>query len=99
RLEKRETFIEAILATMHEVMFLNPLVTPPRIWLRWVVTRETVQIWQQEKRWTPTLEGWRLGYCASLGGQLQDVRFGEQGMLIHPSRMALEERTRLLHAM
>ena len=99
RLEKREAFIEAILATTHEVMFLNPLVTPPRIWLRWMVTRETMQAWQQEKRWTPTLEGWRLGYYASLRGQLQDVRFGEQGMLIHSSRTALEERTRLLYAM
>jgi len=101
RLEKQEAFIEAILGGMHEVMFLNPLVTPARIWLRWVVTREMAQVWQYEKKWTPTLEGWigRLGYGASLGGQLQDMRLGEQGVLIHPSRTALEERTRLLREM
>ena len=101
RLERREAFIEAILGSMGEVMFLNPLVTPPRIWLRWAITRETVQAWQHEKKWIPTLEGWvgRLGYGASLGGHLQSVQFGEQGVLIHPARTALEERTRLLHEM
>lgn len=101
RLEKQEAFIEAILGGMREVMFLNPLVTPACMWLRWVVTREMVQVWQQEKGWTPALEGWvgRLGYGASLRGQLQDVRLGEQGALIHPARTVLEERTRLLHAM
>jgi competence CoiA-like predicted nuclease len=46
RLEKQEAFIEAIIASAHEVMFLDPLVTPPRVWLRWTVTRETVQEWQ-----------------------------------------------------
>ncbi len=101
RLEKQEAFIEAILGSMGEVMFLNPLVTPARMWLRWVVTREVVQVWQQEKGWTPRLEGWvgRLGYGASLGGKLQDVRFGERGRLIQAARAALEERTGLLHEM
>src|SRR6266702_2595618 len=32
RREKQEAFLEAIIATAHEVMFLDPLVTPPRIW-------------------------------------------------------------------
>ncbi len=43
RREKQEGFIETIITWAHEVMFLDPLVTPPRVWLHWAVTRETVQ--------------------------------------------------------
>lgn len=101
RREKQEAFIEALIATANEVLFLDPMVTPPRTWLRWVVSREVVQEWQRETQWTPLLEGWvgRLGYGASLVGQLQDVRLGEQGVLIHPARSALDSRTKLLQAM
>ncbi|HEX9134019.1 MAG TPA: competence protein CoiA family protein, partial [Ktedonobacteraceae bacterium] len=103
RQEKQEGFIEAIIAFAREVMFLDPLVTPPRVWLRWPVTRETVQEWQTETGWTPSLAGWigrsRPGYGATLSGQLQDVRLGEDGKLIHPDRSALEGRIGLLRTM
>jgi hypothetical protein len=46
RREKQEAFIEAVIAAAHEVMFLDPQVTPPRIWLRWPVTRQMAQEWQ-----------------------------------------------------
>ena len=101
RHDKQEAFIEAIVAEAHEVMFLEPLLTPPRICLRWAVTRENVRAWEREAQSAPLLEGWvgRLGYGVSLTGQLYDVRLGEQGRLIHPARSALEERAKLLSAM
>lgn len=103
RREKQEAFIEAIMATAHEVMFLDPLVTPPRIWLRWPLSRDAVKTWQQETRsaWVPTLEGGveRATYGTTLTGQLQDVRLDERGKLVHPVRSALEARTLLLHKM
>jgi len=82
-------------------MFLDPLVTPPRVWLRWAVTRETVQEWRAETRWTPTLAGWvgRSGLGATVSGRLQDIRLGEDNKLIHPARSALEERIALLRTM
>lgn len=103
RREKQEAFLEAIMATAHEVMFLDPLVTPPQIWLRWPVPRDTVQTWQQESgsAWTLPLEGGvgRSSYGTALSGQLQDVRLDERGNLVHPVRTAFEARTRLLHKM
>lgn len=101
RREKQEAFIEAILSEAHEVLFLDPLITPPAIWLRWPVSRETVQRWQSGNAPAPSLEGWvgRLGYGAVLRGCLPDVRLGEQGELLHPERLALEERARLLFQM
>src|SRR5207245_3100957 len=73
RREKQEAFLEAIIATAHEVMFLDPLVTPPRIWLRWPVSPNEIQAWQYGTAKAPTFEGWvgRLGYRVSLVGQLQ----------------------------
>ncbi len=101
RREKQEAFLEAIVTTAHEVLFLDPLVTPPRVWLRWPISYDTVQELQRGTRWTQSLEGRvsRLGYGATLVGRLPDVSFGEQGTLIHPARLALEVRTRLLHTM
>lgn len=103
RREKQEAFIEAIIAAAHEVMFLDPLVTPPRVWLRWPVTRETVREWQRggSTTRTPLLEGWvgHLGYGALLIGRLHEVRLGERGKLVHPALAALEVRTELLRAM
>lgn len=49
RREKQEAFIEAILANAHEVLFLDPLLIPPLIWLRWPVTRETARQWETPK--------------------------------------------------
>ena len=94
RREKQEAFIEAILAFAHEILFLDPLATPPRIWLRWPVTHATTQAWQNSGVWTPSHEGWvgRLGYGATLSGLLQQVKLGEQGELIHPFRSALEKQ-------
>ncbi len=101
RREKQEAFIEAILATDHEILFLDPLVTPPRVWLRWPVSRETTVLWQNSSGWTPRLEGWvgRCGYGATLSGQLAEIRLGDQGQLLHPSRTSLEMRTQLWREM
>lgn len=103
RREKQEAFIEAIIATAHEVMFLDPLVTPARIWLRWPVTHETVRTWQRNgsTTQTPLLEGWvgHLGIGALLLGRLHEVRLGEGGKLVHPALSALETRTELLRVM
>jgi hypothetical protein len=101
RREKQEAFIEAILAGAREVLFLDPLLTPPVIWLRWPVSRETVQQWQAGSAPAPSLEGWvgRLGYGAVLRGRLSDVCLGQQGELLHPDRSALEQRVRVLHQM
>jgi Competence protein CoiA-like family len=101
RREKQEAFLEAIIASAREVMFLDPLVSPPRIWLRWPVSRENVQCWQQETTPASALAGWvgRSGYGASLPGRLHEVCLGESGKLSHPVRSAWEARTRLLHSM
>lgn len=84
-------------------MFLDPLVTPARIWLRWPVTRDTVREWQHSGNTaqTPLLEGWvgYLGYGALLIGRLYEVRLGEQGKLVHPALAALEARKELLRLM
>ncbi|TMC96929.1 MAG: hypothetical protein E6J11_11225 [Chloroflexi bacterium] len=101
RREKQEAFIEAVIATAREALFLDPLAVPPAAWLRWPVSYETLQLWPQGTAWRPSLEGWvgRLGYCASLHDQLYNMRLGEQGLLIHPARATLEKRTQLLQAM
>jgi hypothetical protein len=101
RRERREAFIEAILTTMCEVMFLDPMVTPARIWIRWPVTQDTLQDWRRDTIQTPLLEGWvgHLGYGALLMGRLHEVRLGEEGKLVHPALSTLEARTTLLRTM
>ncbi len=103
RREKQEAFIEAIIASASEVMFIDPLLTPPLVWLRWAITRETMREWQVVKGWTPSLEGWvgrsRSKYGVTLSGLLQEVSFGEDGRFIHPNRSELEARIGLLGAM
>src|SRR5262249_14877593 len=93
--------IEAVIASAHEILFLDPLVTPPRVWLRWPVSGDTVQSWRSGTTWTPALEGWvgRLGYGASLVDQLANVRLGEHGALVHSARSALTARTQLFQRM
>lgn len=103
RCEKQEAFIEAIIAATHEVMFLDPLVTPARVWLRWPVIREKVQEWPTGTGWIPSIEGW-VGHARSesgvtLRGLLQDVCLGEDSKLIHPDRLAFEARVDLLYTM
>ncbi len=104
RREKQEAFIEAVLATAHEVLFLDPLVTPPRIWLRWPISHEAVREWQRGlygSQQIVSLNGpvSRIGYGAVLNGQLQDVRLSERGTLLHPVRIQMEQRRQLLHQM
>jgi hypothetical protein len=103
RREKQEAFIEAIIASASEVMFIDPLLTPPLIWIRWAITRDTMREWQVVKGWTPSLEGWvgrsRSKYGATLSGLLQDVSLGVDGRLIHPNCSELEARISLLREM
>ena len=103
RREKQEAFIEAVIASSSEVMFIDPLLTPALIWIRWAITRDTMREWQVTKGWTPSLEGWvgRSGskYGATLSGLLQDVSLGVDGHLIHPNRSELEARVSLLRKM
>ena len=103
RREKQEAFIEAVIASASEVMFIDPLLTPALIWIRWAITRDTMQEWQVAKGWTPSLEGWvgrsHSKYGATLSGLLQDVSLGVDGHLIHPNRSELETRMSLLRKM
>jgi hypothetical protein len=103
RREKQEAFMEAVIAAAHEVMFLDPLVTPARIWLRWPVTHDTVREWQRSGNTvrTPLLEGWvgHLGVGALILGRLHEVKLGENGKLLHPALTNLEARTELLRVM
>jgi uncharacterized protein YbaR (Trm112 family) len=107
RREKQEAFIEAILTSAQEVMFLDPQVTPARIWLRWPVARTIAQEWQHTlpsragQGYTPSLDGWvgRLGYGATLISTLPEVRLNEQARLIHTIREDIEARTHLLQQM
>ncbi|HVB74088.1 MAG TPA: competence protein CoiA family protein [Ktedonobacteraceae bacterium] len=101
RREKQEAFIEAIIAMAHEALFLDPLTNPPRIWLRWPVTREIARVWQAEASLKPLFEGWvgHLGYGVSLTGKLQDVRLEKAGVLSNAARATLETRARLLDQM
>jgi hypothetical protein len=101
RREKQEAFIEAILAEAHEIMFLDPLVIPPRIWLRWPISRYSAQEWQHNTTSVPELDGWvgRLGYGATLLGRLHELSLNEQASFIHPVRSAMELRAQLLQTM
>jgi hypothetical protein len=104
RREKQEAFIEAVLSTAHEILFLDPQATPPRTWLRWPITRIQAQEWQssgQRNSHAPVLDGWvgRLGYGATLISSLSEVRLDEQAHLLHPVRTAMEARMKLLQAM
>jgi hypothetical protein len=101
RREKREAFLEVILGTARELLFLDPLATVPRTWLRWPATREMIQAWQQETVLRPSFGGWvgRLGNGVTLVGALSAVQINRQGMLLHPMRAALLARVSLLERM
>lgn len=98
RRDKQEAFIEAILTTYREILFLDPLVQPPRIWLRWPISYESVQAWQPEAFERAVLSGWvgRLRYGVTLVGQLETVHLSDEGQLLHPERRALEQRALLI---
>lgn len=101
RFEKQEAFLEAILSFAHEIVFLDPLLTPAQTWLRWPVTRETARSWQSGSQQPPELAGWvgRLGYGATLTGELPMLRLTRRGTFNHPRRSALWESQRLLRKM
>src|SRR5712691_1806781 len=107
RREKQEAFIEAIVTTAHEVLFLDPQIQPPRIWLRWPLPRQQAQEWQTSKplvthgRFQPELGAWigRSGYGAMLTGSLHELHITEQVRFIHPTREAMQQRSRLLATM
>jgi Competence protein CoiA-like family len=101
RREKQEAFIEAIIAAAREVLFLDPLASPPRSWLRWPVTREMMRTWQAEASLKPSFEGWvgHLGFGVTLAGNLRDVYLDERGALGSEGRAALETRAQLLEQM
>ncbi len=112
RREKQEAFIEAVIASAHEILFLDPLVRPPHIWLRWPVPRNVVREWQHvsssyNSHSSPgsmqslSLDGrvGRVGYGAVLTGRLQDIQLSADGKILHPVRMQLAQRTQLLQKM
>lgn len=101
RLEKQEAFIEAILSFSREIVFLDPLLTPARAWLRWPVTRETMRNWQNGAQQPPALTGWvgRLGFGATILGDLSLLRLTSHGTFSHAYRSALAESQQLLRKM
>ncbi|HEV2582760.1 MAG TPA: competence protein CoiA family protein [Ktedonobacteraceae bacterium] len=101
RREKQEAFLEAILGTAREILFLDPLADEPRTWLRWPATRAMIQAWQREATLRPSFEGWvgRLGSGVTLVGALMTVQIDRQGLLLHPRRTALLARLSLLERM
>ena len=101
RREKQEAFIEAVIIGAHEVLFLDPLASPPRCWLRWPVTREMRRIWQAETSLKPSFEGWvgHSGCGVTLTDHLREVCLNAQGVLRHETRKALEMRAQLLEHM
>lgn len=103
RREKQESFIEAIIVSTSEVMFLDPLVTPSVIWIRWAIHHDTMLERKFVKGWTPSVEGWigrsRLKYGVTLRGILGDVSLSADGCLNHPSRSTFEKQISLLREM
>lgn len=101
RLEKQEAFIEAILSFAREIVFLDPLLTPARTWLRWPVTGETARAWQSGIQQPPALSGWvgRLGLGATLTGEISRLRLTSRGTFSHAQRAALAKSQRLLRQM
>lgn len=101
RLEKQEAFLEAILSFAREVVFLDPLLTPARAWLRWPVTRETVRSWQSGAQQPPTLSGWvgRLGFGATILGDIDLLHLTSHGTFGHAQRTALADSQQLLRKM
>jgi hypothetical protein len=98
RLEKQEAFIEAILSFSREIVFLDPLLSPARAWLRWPVTQETVRRWQSGVQHSPELVGWvgRLGLGVTIIGELDLLSLTPHGTFSHPRRIALARSQQLL---
>ncbi|MBX5458944.1 MAG: hypothetical protein IRZ31_18780 [Thermogemmatispora sp.] len=106
RRDKQEAFQEAILESSGLLVFLDPLLTPARAWLRWPLSAQALQAWQEERfspAQTPNLSagGWvgRLGYGMTLSTTLGELHLNEQGEINHPQRAEHERRLRLRHLM
>ena len=99
RREKRESFIEAILNTSRELMFLDPLASSPHIWLRWLLSSDTLQHWQHQPQVTFEQRNSHGDYCATLAGTLSETYLNAQGIITHPLRNMLEQQAQLLQAM
>ena len=101
RREKQEAFIEAVIGFAREVLFLDPQITPPRIWLRWPIARTLAQEWERDTVQHPTLEGWvgRHGYGATLSSSLQDISLDTKGYFVHPIRTSVEQQAQLRHTL
>jgi hypothetical protein len=104
RREKQETFLEAVLAMSHEILFLDPLLTPSRAWLRWPVTYTEAQAWQErlsDSKIDITPGGWvgRFGYGMTIISTLNQIHLDDSARLVHPVRAAMERQMRLLEAM
>jgi hypothetical protein len=106
RREKQEAFIEAVITWARAVMFLDPQVTPPRVWLRWPLTQAEARQWQsatpQHDSQSPLAQtGWvgRTGFGATLITSLHEMQCDARGRLIHATKTSLEERARLVQTM
>ncbi len=104
RREKQEAFLEAVIAASREILFLDPLLTPSRIWLRWPVTHSEAQAWQErlaDSRSDITPGGWvgRAGYGMTITSTLNQIHLDDSARLVHPAKKAMESRMRLLEAM
>lgn len=90
RRNKHEAFLEAIFSHTHELLFLDPLVTPACSWLRWPVSPELIQDRQLLNY---------DGAHATLTAPLNEFRLIQEGSLRHPIRDEIDERARLLRLM
>lgn len=103
RREKQEAFIEALLDTAHELLFLDPLVQPPHIWLRWPISRQQALTWQTSttNQSALTLDGWvgRTGYGMTITATLSAITLNRQARLLHPTRSIMERRNKLQQTM
>ena len=101
RREKHESFIEAILNTTGELMFLDPLATPPRLWLRWLIHSDVLQLqhWQQQSQLTLEYRNSHGDSSATLVSTLTETHINAQGVITHSIRDALEQQTQLLQSM
>nr|BBH95880.1 hypothetical protein KTA_40790 [Thermogemmatispora argillosa] len=106
RRDKQEAFQEAILESSGLLVFLEPLLTPARAWLRWPLSAQALQAWQEEGAGSAqalqlSAGGWvgRLGYGITLSTTLAELQLSEQGNVYHPRRAEYERRLRLRHLM
>lgn len=99
RREKHESFIEAILTTTRELVFLDPLATPPRLWLRWLTSSDMLQPSHQHSQLTFEQRNVHDDYCVTLASILTETYITIQGCITHTIRDTLEQQTQLLQIM